>query len=185
MSFIPPRVHSNPHPSRGPCSGLGLAHCRTKLAPALLTRDRGEMGHCKEGIRLLTSPNLAEDSGDPEPLGQEGVWGGETTCSKAQGTKRWCQLAARDLPGRARLQSGPQPARAAVRGHWDTAATSSSSAMMAQVLRCLEGVARAGKTRSRLQFSLAAQHTVGIRSCTHGDFSTQNRARVLVLRPHQ
>lgn len=118
-------------------------------------------GHCKEGIRLLTSPNLAEDSADPEPLGQEGVWGGETIHSKAEGTKHQYQLAARDLSSRARLQLGPQPARAAVKRHWDTVATSSSGTM-AQVFGCLESIARAGKTSNRLHSSLAAQHTARI-----------------------
>lgn len=146
MSSKPHHVQSNPHPSLGPCSGLGLAHGRIKHQLQLCSPGREE---CQVTIRLVTSPNLAGDSGDPEPLGQEGVWGGGTIHSKAQGTKRWCWLAVRDLGGRTRLQPG------------DTAATSSSG-MMAQGLRCLGSIARAGKTSTRLWFSLAAQHAAGI-----------------------
>lgn len=90
-------------------------------------------------IRLLTSPHMARDCGDPEPLGQEGVWGGGTIHPGLRAlSTSWQQRCGRQNPAPARassslgtLQPPPPP-----QGWW---------------LRCLESVARTGKTSYRLK----------------------------------
>lgn len=76
MRYNPPPFHSKPPPPLGPCSSLGLVHCRTNhqlhLCPPQTQEPQGA------AKREWEFSIMGRDCGDPEAPGQEGVWAGET-----------------------------------------------------------------------------------------------------------
>lgn len=146
-------MHSNPHPSLGPCSSLGLVHCRTKHQLQLCSPHRRESQGAAERESDFSPPHTR-----PETVVIRSHWGRKEFGAVKPPTQGLGHRSPMPAGDKKLVGQNPAPARASSRlgtlqpppppqGCW---------------LRGLESLARTGQTSSRLRLSLAAQHAAGI-----------------------